>query len=146
MIKFKIFISKKYLSLVFAIAIIIFVSNMYFENDYIFKDSASTLANKDFYKELLKKGDYESISEQEILKLKMFRLASVDGVVRANKTGNLIIDRELRHWIDFYLSALGELSLEKIRELMQQEINQLPLPARDQATKLLADYLVAEFI
>ena len=142
MIKFKSFISKKYLSLIFSIAIIIFISNMYFENDYISKDSASTLANQDFSKESLKKGDYESISEQEILKLKMFRLASVDGVVRANKAGNLIIDRELRHWIDFYLSALGNLSLEKIRELMQQEINRLPLPARDQATKLLADYLV----
>lgn len=78
---------------------------------------------------------------EDILKLKMFKLASIDGDIRFDKDGALIIDRDLRHWIDFYLSAIGELTLAEIRKLMDERIAQLPQPARDQAAKLLAEYL-----
>jgi lipase chaperone LimK len=80
-------------------------------------------------------------SAEDILKLKMFRLTSIDGDIRADEDGNLIIDRDLRHWIDFYLSAIGELSLHEIQQLMAEKISLLPMPARAQAEKLLADYL-----
>lgn len=78
---------------------------------------------------------------EDILKLKMFRLATIDGDIRADEDGRLIIDRDLRHWIDFYLSAIGELSLSEIKQLMEEKIAQLPMPAREQAARLLADYL-----
>jgi lipase chaperone LimK len=80
-------------------------------------------------------------TSEDILKLKMFKLASIDGDIRFDEDGALIIDRDLRHWIDFYLSAIGELTLAEIRKLMDEKIAQLPQPARDQAEKLLAEYL-----
>ena len=76
-----------------------------------------------------------------ILDLKMFKLASVDGALRADDNGELIVDRKLRQWIDFHLSAMGELSLDNIQILMNQKIDLLPMPARQQAQELLASYL-----
>ncbi|MFT4763589.1 MAG: lipase chaperone LimK [Oleispira sp.] len=87
-------------------------------------------------------GNPESFkSSADILKLKMFKLASVDGEITADENGMLVIDRSVRHWIDFYLSALGELTLAEIQQLMALEISSLPMPARQQAEQLLADYL-----
>lgn len=80
-------------------------------------------------------------SSADILKLKMFKLTSVDGEITADKNRQLVIDRSVRHWIDFYLSAIGELSLAEIQQLMALEIASLPMPARQQAEELLADYL-----
>ena len=76
-----------------------------------------------------------------ILELSMFKLASVDGALRADDDGELIVDRKLRQWIDFHLSAMGELSLDHIKILMNQKIDLLPRPARQQAQELLASYL-----
>lgn len=77
----------------------------------------------------------------DILDLKTFRFASIDGKLRADDEHNLILDRELRHWLDFYLSALGELTLDQVIALMAKEINQLPSPAKEQAHALLTRYL-----
>ena len=76
-----------------------------------------------------------------ILELSMFKLASVDGALRADDDGELFVDRKLRQWIDFHLSAIGELSLDNIKILMNQKIDLLPMPARQQAQELLASYL-----
>lgn len=81
------------------------------------------------------------LSSENILDLKMFRFSSVDGDIRVDDDGHLIIDRDLRHWIDFHLSAIGELSLIEIKHLMKQQILLLPMPGREQATNLLANYL-----
>jgi lipase chaperone LimK len=78
---------------------------------------------------------------EKILNLKMFKFASVDGDIKADEHGQLVIDRSLRHWIDFYLSALGEMTLVEIRQLMDEKIAMLPMPSRRQAEKLLVDYL-----
>ena len=80
-------------------------------------------------------------ASSQILALNMFKLASVDGDITVDKNEELVVDRDLRHWIDFYLSAIGELSLVEIQQLMNQKIALLPMPARQQAEKLLADYL-----
>lgn len=73
--------------------------------------------------------------------LKTFRATSVDGVLATNEFNNLIIDRQLRYWLDFYLSALGEVSLTEIKQMMLAEIAKLPQPGRDQALQLLTRYL-----
>ena len=73
--------------------------------------------------------------------LKTFRAASVDGVLATDEFNNLIIDRQLRYWLDFYLSALGEASLAEIKQMMLAEIAKLPQPGRDQAIQLLTRYL-----
>lgn len=77
----------------------------------------------------------------DILDLDTFRFASVDGSIKVDKNNALIIDQDLRHWFDFYLSALGEISLQNIISMMQLEINKLPSPGQDQALKILDQYL-----
>ncbi len=77
----------------------------------------------------------------KILELKTFRFSSVDGSIKVDSNNSLVIDRDLRHWFDFYLSAIGELTLDQIILMMQQEINQLPSPGREQAHELLSQYL-----
>ena len=77
----------------------------------------------------------------KILELKTFRFSSVDGSIKVDSNDALVIDRDLRHWFDFYLSAIGEINLEQIILMMQQEINQLPSPGREQAHELLSQYL-----
>jgi lipase chaperone LimK len=77
----------------------------------------------------------------DILELKTFRLASIDGSIKVDKHNVLIIDQDLRHWLDFYLSAIGEVNLQQIMAMMQQEINKLPNPGRDQAHEIMNQYL-----
>lgn len=83
----------------------------------------------------------KDISNINILDLKTFRFSSVDGKINVDSEGNLIVDRELRHWLDFYLSALGELELEQVIAIIEQKINQLPSPGREQAHQLFRNYL-----
>lgn len=77
----------------------------------------------------------------EILTLKTFRQTGVDGRLTVDEFGNLVVDRNLRHWFDFYLSAIGEVSLDTIFNSMVNEINKLPSPANDQAMTILNNYL-----
>ena len=77
----------------------------------------------------------------DVQKLKTFRGASVDGALRTSLAGELIIDTELRRWIDFYLSAQGEVALAELVAAMQAGMAQLPQPGQDQALGLLEDYL-----
>lgn len=73
--------------------------------------------------------------------LQTFRGAAVDGQLRTDFKGRLVIDMQLRHWIDFHLSAQGEVPLDEIVALMQQQMQQLPQPGQQQALQLLDDYL-----
>lgn len=81
------------------------------------------------------------LRKEDVLKLKTFRLANVDGQLAQDDEGNLVINRDLRHWIDFYLSATGEVSLNDLIALMKQEISLLDSPAKEQALDLLLSYL-----
>lgn len=71
---------------------------------------------------------------------KTFRGANEDGALRT-LSGHLLVDRDLRRWIDFHLSATGELSLEDIVNAMQIKMRALPVPANSEALDLLARYL-----
>lgn len=76
-----------------------------------------------------------------ILELKTFRFSSIDGSIKVDSDNILIIDQDLRHWLDFYLSAIGEVNLQQIITMMQQEIDKLPNPGRDQAHTIMDQYL-----
>ena len=92
--------------------------------------------------EVVSKGlDSAALSKDDVLNLKTFRLANVDGKLEQDAEGNLIINRDLRHWIDFYLSATGEVSLEDLIALMKREISLLDSPAKEQAMDILLSYL-----
>lgn len=83
----------------------------------------------------------DSLSSDDVLQLKTFRLTNVDGKLEQDADGNLIINRDLRHWIDFYLSAAGEADLEDLIALMKQEITLLDSPAKEQALEILSSYI-----
>ncbi len=69
-----------------------------------------------------------------------FRGASPDGRLQV-LNGALLVNRDLKRWMDFYLSSVGEFSIEEITEFMEAEMRTLPAPADQQALDLLYKYL-----
>ena len=69
-----------------------------------------------------------------------FRGAQPDGRLLVID-GRLLINRDLRLWMDYYLSAVGEVSLDDIVEYMKAEMRTLPEPANREALDLLQAYL-----
>src|SRR5690554_6583336 len=82
-----------------------------------------------------------STEQIDLHQLQTFRGAAVDGALRTDHRGNLVIDMQLRHWIDFHLTAMGEISLDEIKLVMQQKIRELPQPGQQQALDLLDAYM-----
>ena len=63
-------------------------------------------------------------------------------ILKTNDKGELIIDRRLRDLFEYYLSAMGEESLDVILKRIQAEFYaQLPASAIEQAKSLLKDYV-----
>ena len=79
--------------------------------------------------------------ESQLLQLKTYRGAGIDGSLVVDSQGQLIISLDLRRWFDFHLAAQGELPLAEIVELMQSQILRLPEPGRSQGHELLQAYL-----
>src|SRR5690554_7873783 len=82
-----------------------------------------------------------STEQIDLQQLQTFRGAVVDGALRTDHRGNLVIDMQLRHWIDFHLTAMGEISIDEIKLVMQQKIQELPQPGQQQALSLLDAYM-----
>lgn len=82
-----------------------------------------------------------STEQIDLQQLQTFRGAAVDGALRTDHRGNLVIDMQLRHWIDFHLTAMGEISLAEIKLVMQQQMRELPQPGQQQALDLLDAYM-----
>jgi lipase chaperone LimK len=65
-----------------------------------------------------------------------------DGAVRQDGAGQLVVDAELGHLFDYYLSGLGEKDLNAIRMEIERELDRrLAAPAAGKAKRLLASYL-----
>eukprot|EP00487_Bulimina_marginata_P003880 TRINITY_DN19357_c0_g1_i1.p1 TRINITY_DN19357_c0_g1~~TRINITY_DN19357_c0_g1_i1.p1 ORF type:complete len:105 (-),score=15.93 TRINITY_DN19357_c0_g1_i1:182-496(-) len=65
-----------------------------------------------------------------------------DVVLKTDADGNLIVGEEAKHLFEFYLSSIGEESLEQILTRIQLELDeQLQPPALDQALSLLKRYI-----
>ncbi|MGM3387637.1 lipase secretion chaperone [Stutzerimonas stutzeri] len=66
----------------------------------------------------------------------------VDGTLRTNSSGKLLVDREVRQVFDYFLSTFGEEPLKtSVARLRQHLETQLAQPARGQAFDLLGRYL-----
>ncbi|OZB20690.1 MAG: lipase chaperone [Marinobacter sp. 34-60-7] len=66
----------------------------------------------------------------------------IDGALKADANGALIVDLETRDFFDYFLSTVGEVSPETaIGQIEQMARNHLPEPAASQALALLDDYL-----
>ena len=69
-----------------------------------------------------------------------FRGADEDGsLVMLN--GHLLVNLNLRRWMDFYLSARGEQPLDQILAYMESRMQQLPAPASEEALNILHSYI-----
>ena len=67
---------------------------------------------------------------------------TVDGQFRVDSAGNLLISEDIRRIFDYFLSALGEDSLQhSVKRLQAYISSQLAMPAREQALALLEQYL-----
>ncbi len=86
-------------------------------------------------------GRREAVPSEQALQLNTFRGASPDGRLRVDARGQLVVDRQLRHWLDGWLSVQGEWSLEQVTAEMIRQINQLPQPGRDQALSLMSQWM-----
>lgn len=73
--------------------------------------------------------------------IQTFKGAQVDGALRTDHRDRLVIDMQLRHWLDFHLSAVGELDIDDIKTLMQRQMRELPQPGQQQALTLLDAYM-----
>ena len=66
----------------------------------------------------------------------------VDGTLRVDEAGNLIISEDLRRIFDYFLSTIGEetltASVTRLRLYLDSQLNE---PARGQAQQLLTQYL-----
>ncbi len=66
----------------------------------------------------------------------------VDGGFRVDDNGNLLIDISIRRYIDYYLTTVGEASVEEITASIRHTLeSRLPEPARSQALEILRQYL-----
>lgn len=66
----------------------------------------------------------------------------VDGDIKQNADGNLIVSSELRRLFDYYLSAMGEKNLPEIQGQIDKILDQkLPALAARQAKQLLVQYI-----
>nr|WP_239481990.1 lipase secretion chaperone [Pseudomonas insulae] len=71
-----------------------------------------------------------------------FRGTEIDGQLRVDAAGNLIISQEIRNLFDYFLSAIGEEPLKvSIRRLQDYIAAVLDEPAQSQAQALLEQYL-----
>lgn len=66
----------------------------------------------------------------------------IDGQLRADENGNLIIELKSRDFFDYFLSTSGEVGVESaIDEILRYVQTYLPEPAAQQASELLEQYL-----
>ena len=66
----------------------------------------------------------------------------IDGRLRADASGNLIVELETRDFFDYFLNTIGEVSAERaLAEIQALAFANLPEPAAEQAMALLDQYL-----
>ena len=71
-----------------------------------------------------------------------FQGTQVDGQLRVDAAGNLIVGAEIRQLFDYFLAAIGEEPLKNsIERLRRHIIEELAEPARGQALSVLNQYL-----
>lgn len=71
-----------------------------------------------------------------------FAGTQVDGRLRTDSHGELIIDGDIRRVFDYFLASIGEESIEaSVARLRRYIEEQLPQPAEGQALQLLSQYL-----
>ena len=111
-------------------------------NQYMGRDTGQSVINGD--KQLYQFSsaeEYGKVSRYGILPVSL-RDTQIDGSMKADANGNLIIDREIRSVFDYFLSAMGEEGLDTSVGRIEEYIKlTLPEPAAQKAMAILREYL-----
>ncbi len=71
-----------------------------------------------------------------------FKGTQIDGSLHVDAAGNLLVSEDIRHLFDYFLSSIGEESLQSsVKRLRDYISSQLEQPAENQALVLLDHYL-----
>ena len=131
-----------FVTLSFVTVLTIFIVNTFNLNDSDTKHESLSIDQEEMVSpQSITQPAPSEIDNLNILELNTFRFSSVDGAIKVDGHNHLIIDEDLRHWFDFYLSAIGEIDINKITLLMEKEINALPSPGKEQAHNIMNQYL-----
>lgn len=78
----------------------------------------------------------------EFLKNSSLKGTSIDGLYPVDDEGNLLLSGSIKHRFEYFLSTMGEFSLEEVQQMIRDDIElNLQEPARSQALKLFEDYV-----
>ena len=66
----------------------------------------------------------------------------IDGLYPVDENGNLLLSGSIKHRFEYFLSTMGEFSLEEVQAMIRDDIRlNLEEPARSQALQLFDDYI-----
>ena len=78
----------------------------------------------------------------EFLNSSSLKGTSIDGLYPVDDEGNLLLSGSIKHRFEYFLSTMGEFSLEQVQQMIRDDIElNLQEPARSQALKLFEDYV-----
>ena len=78
----------------------------------------------------------------EFLRNSSLKGTSIDGLYPVDDDGNLLLSGSIKHRFEYFLSTMGEFSLEQVQQMIRDDIElNLQEPARAQALKLFEDYI-----
>jgi lipase chaperone LimK len=78
----------------------------------------------------------------ERLQTSSLKGTSIDGLYPVDENGNLLLSGSIKHRFEYFLSTMGEFSLEEVQAMIRDDIElNLQEPARSQALQLFEDYV-----
>jgi lipase chaperone LimK len=119
-----------------------FISHSGMQSEAVFSSNQQITAAKAINQKV-----YDDADNNRSVSIEHANVPSLTGItheanIRADSTGNFIVDESIKHLFEFYLSSVGEESLELILQRVQAELSsELEPPALDQALSLLKRYV-----
>lgn len=129
-----------------AIACLIVILVWWFKPE-VTLNQAETSVNPAYVSSPVDFNNHESIAHTdntlpEFLSGSSLKGTSIDGLYPVDENGNLLLSGSIKHRFEYFLSTMGEFSLEQVQQMIRDDIeSNLQEPARSQALQLFEDYV-----
>ncbi|MFT5594440.1 MAG: lipase chaperone LimK [Oceanicoccus sp.] len=129
-----------------AIACLIVILVWWFKPE-VTLSQAETSVNPEYVSSSVDLNNHESIAHTdntlpEFLSDSSLKGTSIDGLYPVDENGNLLLSGSIKHRFEYFLSTMGEFSLEQVQQMIRDDIeSNLQEPARSQALQLFEDYV-----
>lgn len=129
-----------------AIACLIVILVWWFKPE-VTLNQAETSVNPAYVSSPVDVNNHESIAHTdntlpEFLSGSSLKGTSIDGLYPVDENGNLLLSGSIKHRFEYFLSTMGEFSLEQVQQMIRDDIeSNLQEPARSQALQLFEDYV-----